>query len=189
MGKLVVGVGVNDANYPVVRFEMVSGKRKRVWICHYYQTWMNMLNRVYSTYPSNDAYRGNITVCDEWLTFSTFKSWMESQDWRGKELDKDLKGCKLYSPANCIFVSKDVNIFCRLFNKQTNTGVPGIIKHKTGYSARTTANGIEYGTFVDTIEEAKQYLQSIRLGWVEGLPDTKEVKELLRAYILRKYAG
>ena len=68
MGKLVVGVGVNDADYPVVRFEMVSGKRKRVWICHYYQTWMNMLNRVYSTYPSNDAYRGNITVCDEWLT-------------------------------------------------------------------------------------------------------------------------
>jgi len=189
MGKLVAGVGVNDANYPVVRFEMVGGKRKRVWICHYYQTWMNMLNRVYSTYPSNEVYRGNIAVCDEWLTFSIFKRWMESQDWADKQLDKDLKLGREYSPANCVFVSSDVNMFCRTFDKQSNTSIPGIIKYKTGYSARTTANGIKYKTFVDTIEEAKQYLQSIRLSWVESLPDTKEVKELLRAYILRKYVG
>jgi hypothetical protein len=39
-----------------------------------------------------------------------FKSWMESQDWKDKELDKDLIGNgKLYSPENCVFVSQELN--------------------------------------------------------------------------------
>ena len=46
--KLVAGVGVNDADYPIVRFgETVNGRKKREWICPYYKTWSAMLNRCY----------------------------------------------------------------------------------------------------------------------------------------------
>lgn len=117
--KLVCGVGINDADYVVQRKETigyVNGKHKQklVWTCPYYRVWTNMLVRCYSTkkqekYPT---YKG-CTVSDEWLTFSVFKSWMEKQDWDGKQLDKDLlfEGNKVYSAETCVFVTKEVNMF------------------------------------------------------------------------------
>ena len=41
--KLVRGVGVNDADYPVYKTE----NGKIVWQCTYYRTWNNMLARAY----------------------------------------------------------------------------------------------------------------------------------------------
>lgn len=117
--KLVFGVGINDAGYTTRKLETigyVNGKRKRktVWACPYYATWASMLQRCYSEkeliqFPT---YR-KCSVCDEWLTFSNFKSWMEKQDFNGKHLDKDLLvlGNKVYSPDYCIFVSPLVNTF------------------------------------------------------------------------------
>jgi len=73
-----------------------------------------MLNRCYSeaTQRKNPTYVG-CYVCEEWLTFSNFKSWMEKQNWEGKELDKDIlvKGNKVYSPETCIFIDASVNSF------------------------------------------------------------------------------
>lgn len=107
--KLVKGVAINDADY-LVRTR-ISGK----WdICHFYKTWQSMLNRCYSEklqakYPT---YIG-CSVCEEWLTFSNFKRWMETQDWEGKHLDKDIliEGNKVYSPETCVFVDGVVNLF------------------------------------------------------------------------------
>ena len=69
-----------------------------------------MLNRCYSGEKKNyiDCY-----VCDQWLTFSSFKTWMEKQDWMGKQLDKDIlvKNNKVYSPDTCVFVSHKTNSF------------------------------------------------------------------------------
>lgn len=117
--KLVYGVGVNDANYVAQRKETVGyvdGKRKQkqVWICPYYRTWADMLNRCYSAkYQERcPTYKG-CAVSEEWLTFSLFKGWMEKQDFEGKQLDKDLlfEGNKIYSPETCVFVSQMVNKF------------------------------------------------------------------------------
>lgn len=109
MGKLICGVGVNDADY-VVR-PTIKGKES--W-CPFYSKWQSMLKRCYSEkcQTKNPTYIG-CSVCKEWLTFSNFKSWMEKQDWEGKELDKDLlvQGNRLYSPEKCIFIDKIVNIF------------------------------------------------------------------------------
>lgn len=117
--KLVYGVAINDADYVVKKNETVgyvNGKRKmkQSWACPYYQAWKSMLRRCYSAklqeeYPT---YSG-CTVSDEWLTFSNFKTWMETQDWEGKQLDKDLlfEGNKVYSAETCIFVSGVVNGF------------------------------------------------------------------------------
>ena len=117
--KLVCGVGINAADYVVKKFEMidyVNGKRKRklVWECPYYRAWRNMLSRCYSAkfherYPT---YK-NCTVSEEWLTFSNFKAWMEKQDFKGMQLDKDLlfEGNKVYNHETCVFVTGAVNKF------------------------------------------------------------------------------
>lgn len=105
--KLVCGVGVNDAWY--ITQPLVEGKRYR---CPYYIRWQSMIERGYSPrfkekYPT---YK-DVTVCEEWHTFSNFRSWMEGQDWVGKQLDKDIivPNNKVYSPETCAFVSSKVN--------------------------------------------------------------------------------
>lgn len=116
--RLVCGVGVNDADYVVVKYEItdIGGKqkRKRAWICPYYQTWKSMLERCFSTkfQERNQTYKG-CSVSEEWLTFSNFRSWMEKQDWEARQLDKDLlfEGNKVYSAGTCVFVTQALNSF------------------------------------------------------------------------------
>lgn len=133
--KLIQGVGVNDADYEIG--SIVNGKRKQ---CPYYTKWQSMIVRCYSLkyqmeYPT---YQG-CTVCDEWLTFSNFKAWMETQDWRGKHLDKDLlvQGNKVYSPETCVFVDSMVNLFT-IDSAATRGNYPlGVYLHECGkYRAR-----------------------------------------------------
>ena len=117
--KLVCGVGINDADYVVTKKETVGyvdGKRKRklIWFCHFHRTWKSMIERCYSIkfQDKNPTYEG-CSVSEEWLTFSVFKNWMETQDWEDNQLDKDLlfEGNKVYSPETCVFVSGMVNLF------------------------------------------------------------------------------
>lgn len=117
--KLVYGVAVNDAGYVVQKEETVGyvngkQKRKRVWVCAYYETWKDMIRRCYSAklQEKRPTYKG-CTVTDEWLTFSNFRAWMVTQDWEGKHLDKDIlfEGNKVYGPETCAFVSPMVNNF------------------------------------------------------------------------------
>ena len=117
--KLVYGVGINDADYVVVKWETfgyAEGKRKqrRVWYCPYYRAWVGMLKRCYSPKLQEDhpTYKG-CSVSEEWLRFSNFKRWMESQGWEGLQLDKDLlfSGNKVYSSETCLFVTQTVNSF------------------------------------------------------------------------------
>lgn len=107
--SLVCGVGVNDADYPVK--PVINGRRIR---CDFYRVWHGMLERCYSEklHVRRPTYIG-CAVCEDWLTFSNFKKWMEVQDWQGKQLDKDLlvTGNKIYSPETCVFVSHLVNTF------------------------------------------------------------------------------
>lgn len=119
MKATVYGVGINDADYAVVKRETigyVDGKQKQklVWACPYYRAWGNMLERCYSPkyQESKPTYKG-CSVSEEWLTFSEFKSWMECQDFEGMQLDKDLlfEGNKVYSKETCVFVTRGVNLF------------------------------------------------------------------------------
>lgn len=104
--KLVHGVGVNDASYSTC--PRVSGKKI---ICPFYRCWQSMLVRCYSKkFQFSCPTYIDCKVCDEWKYFMAFKSWMETQEWEEKELDKDLIGDgKLYSPENCVFVSHALN--------------------------------------------------------------------------------
>jgi len=105
--RKVHGVGVNDTSGYVS--SKVNGKKV---FCPYYDRWKGMLRRCYSAseHKRSPSYIG-CSVCDEWLLFSNFKKWMATQDWQGKQLDKDLlvQGNKIYSPECCLFVSKAIN--------------------------------------------------------------------------------
>lgn len=142
----VRGIGINDAEYPVSTSVCVTNDkgevvRKCVTLCPFYERWSNMLTRCYSKshlskYPT---YLG-CSVCEQWLTFSNFKKWMEKQNWEGKHLDKDLlfPGNKLYSPDTCVFVNPDVNYFI-LVGKEN--GLPtGVSVHKRSGKYRAQCN-------------------------------------------------
>ena len=102
------GVGINDADYAVCPR---GPDGKGVW-CPYYRAWRDMLQRAYSPYhlARNPTYTG-VTVCEEWHSFMAFRAWMETQDWQGKHLDKDIiaPGNKVYSPDTCVFVPQALN--------------------------------------------------------------------------------
>lgn len=115
--KLVYGIGINDADYAVHKFEnlgRVDGKKKvkRIWSCPFYMRWVNVLERCNPTVQQTKkkTYAG-VTICEEWKYFSKFKAWMEQQNWQGMDLDKDIVvfGNKIYSPETCRFVPHYLN--------------------------------------------------------------------------------
>ena len=117
--SLINGVGINDATESITKSVFVNGKYKLVWRCPYYEKWKSMLDRCYfqKGVTRHKAYV-DCYVCDEWLTFSNFKSWMETQDWEGRVLDKDLLvyGNKIYSPKTCLFIDQRINSFIPICN-------------------------------------------------------------------------
>ena len=113
--RVIYGVGLNDAGYQTQLYR----DRKLVLMCPYYKKWKSMLARCYSkgVHKTRSTYIG-CSVCDEWLLFSNFKSWLESHNLSDAELsylhlDKDilLKGNKVYSPDRCALVHPRVNAF------------------------------------------------------------------------------
>ena len=135
--RLVYGVGINDADYVVQRNEVieVDGKRKMkvVWVCPYYQVWTSMLCRCYSyKYQKRFPTYKWCSVSEEWLRFSNFKRWMESQYFEGMQLDKDLlfAGNKVYSAETCVFVTQKVNSFATDNGAKRGEWLIGVNWHK-----------------------------------------------------------
>lgn len=160
--KKVYGVGINDADYSVYYRE--GGK---VYRCPYYRKWTGMLERCYSEkYHAKEPTYKDCTVCDEWLYFSNFREWMESQNWEGKQLDKDILyyGNKEYSPDKCIFVTQEIN--CLLTNTyQSKTDLPvGVHLDKDNitnpYASQISVNGqkLHLGYYKTAEEAHKKYM-------------------------------
>lgn len=123
-----------------------------------------MLKRCYSEnlHKSSPTYL-DCEVCDEWKTFSNFRSWMESQDWEGKELDKDLLGNgKLYSPDTCTFLPRIVNSFLLENKSRRGKTLLGVSKRKNRFYASCkdtfTGNKIYLGCFKDQVSAHKAWI-------------------------------
>lgn len=129
--KLIFGVGINDVDYNVYSYEYVDGKEKVVWSCPFYVKWKSMLERCYYSKLYVPNYL-DCEVCDDWLKLSLFKKWMETQDWEGKQLDKDLlvTGNRIYSPETCVFVERRVNSFLTESNAARGEYPIGVSWHK-----------------------------------------------------------
>ena len=177
--RTVYGVGINDADYMIeVR---IDGKR---FGCPYYRKWQNMLMRCYDPkfHEKHPTYK-DCFVCDEWLTFSNFRKWMESHDWEGKHLDKDIfiPGNKEYSPDKCLFVSQHVN---KLFGEDTAArGIcaTGVWKYKNKYCAEITVGRKKrYLGLYETEKEAREiykkakYAEVVRVAFMQPCKKTAE---------------
>lgn len=116
----ICGFGINDADYAVIKVDVVDGKKRTVWKCPYYSKWIGMIKRCYSIneLKRKPSYK-DCYVCEEWKYFMAFRSWMIEQDWEGKQLDKDLLVYqnKVYSPDTCIFIEQKLNKFMTKSNK------------------------------------------------------------------------
>lgn len=171
---LVAGVGVNDADYRVTKKE----NGVIVWECPYYSLWRNMLKRCYIERPSYKSY-SNVTVCKDWHTFTNFKQWMEDKDWEGKQLDKDILsmlngGEKQYNSSNCLFVTKEVNMFFQIQNKNSITGASWVRSYNK-YNAGGYSKGKYYflGSFKTRVEAHKVW-QGWRIGLLRDMRDNQK---------------
>lgn len=103
----VFGVGINDLPYEISK--IVDGKQK---LCPFYSTWKHVIERSFCEKRkiANITYNG-VSCIEGWILATTFKAWMETQNWEGLHLDKDIikAGNKLYSPETCVFVPQRLN--------------------------------------------------------------------------------
>ena len=145
-----------------------------------------MLSRCYG--KRSQTNRKSPSVCEEWLIFSNFKSWMEQQDWEGKHLDKDflVYQNKIYSPETCCFVTNRINSF--LLKGRGNKGVNPIGVWPAGNSFHARISGgvgknSYLGSF-NTTEEAHQAWQKAKIKQAQDLAanqtDERVIKGLLR---------
>ena len=117
--------------------------------------WHNMFHRV-----ENYTQYSNVTICDEWHTYSNFYQWYSTNYVHGWDLDKDIKGGKAYSPDFCVFVPREVNLLFREVNTKYGKGV---VQNGNGYQAQITIDGKneKLGTY-PTINEATMAYQKAR---------------------------
>lgn len=174
--KLIWGVGINDADYPVERFK----DGKMVWICPYYHKWRKMLERCYS-----DKWRAlrpsykDVTVVEEWLLFSTFKQWMVEQDQPlDYQLDKDIlvPGNNVYGPDTCLLVPKHINnLFVNVASHARRGKYPaGVNKVNNKYKAQISKSGkMTHIGYYFTPEEA-------HVAWRKE--KTKQIEEYANLY-------
>lgn len=196
--KLVYGVGINDADYQTREYITVEGgdgkkKQKVVWRCPFYSRWQSMLTRCYSHkhQEKHPTYIG-CYVCDDWLTFSKFKQWMEKQEWEGKQLDKDIlyPQNKLYSPETCVFVDGRVNNFVTECNSSRGQWMIGVnwYKAKNKFQARCNdgSGKTKHLGYFDTELEAHQAWlkckQEVALELAAEQTDPRVAKALIERY-------
>lgn len=152
--RLVYGIGINDVDYFVQ--PRVNG---RTTFCPFYQCWQNMLLRCCSeAYQSRRPTYIGCKVCDEWLSLTAFKSWMQLQPWEGMDLDKDMiGGGKLYSPESCVFIPHALNILFNGHGSARGEWPIGVSwhKHDRKFRAYVTVNGkYKHLGHFDTADEA-----------------------------------
>ncbi len=197
------GVGINDSTTPITKREYlgkIEGKHKyrTIWQCPFYIKWSGILERVYckKKHMKNPTYK-DCTLQESWLIFSNFKSWMEKQDWKGKEIDKDIliQGNKHYSEETCVFVTTKINNFLLACDKSRGNYMLGVhLKQRTHdfvYGAtcqNPITNRCEHIGYFDTELKAHIAWKNRKYKHAVMLLDTEKViDEKIREGILNRY--
>lgn len=142
--KLLYGVGLNDT----------KGQSQTAA----YQCWASMLNRCYASISRKErpTYE-DCSVCDDWLTFSSFKAWFDRCNVEGWHLDKDLltPGNKVYSPYTCLFIPRGLNYFANSNARQRGDLPLGVHAMNGRYEAGIRESGKRrHIGYFDTPQEA-----------------------------------
>ena len=125
-----------------------------------YPIWCSIHNRAGKAKGYED-----VTICDDWYTFSNFYKWYRDNYVKGWHVDKDilLQCNREYSPQNCIMVPRVINnLFKRSFSMH---GIKGVYldKRTDKYYAqiRVDGNTKQSGSSLD-IHVAHQYYVELR---------------------------
>lgn len=178
--KIIHGVGVND---------LLDVGNTTI-----FKLWHSMLTRCYADYaPRKFPSYIDCSVCEEWLTFSNFKKWVESPESNyreGYQLDKDIliQGNREYSPNACCFVPLELNTLITI-HKNTCSDTPvGVNRFRDKYVARVS--GVGYLGIYDTPEDAfsayktakEQRIKQVATDYFNRGEINKEVYEALMRY-------
>lgn len=187
IGKTVQGIGHNDEKYP----SRVDGKKTREYI-----TWKGVLLRcTENSWIRRPSYTG--TTCSEnFKSYSFFYEWCNKQvgfrniddNMEIWQLDKDLlvKGNKLYSEDNCVFVPKKINNLLTKSNALRGVYVIGVhfVKKTNKYTAQiNNGRGVRHYLWCfDTEQEAFVFYKAAKEKRIKSLAN--EYKDQLdpRAY-------
>lgn len=186
MVRMICNRGIADPDYKVTRSEKTDKGWKIVWVCPIYEKWKSMIHRCYSGKDYSD-----VTVCEEWLTFSNFKKWMETQDWEGKELDKDLLmlGAKIYSPETCCFISRKLNnVLINLFRARESKYLMGVQEYPDRGNKRFKAQinlgkGTKFLGWFYSENSAHSMWQRRKLEYLSNLDLPEQDKSVLKILI------
>lgn len=155
--KSVYGVGyIGEGEYK----SKINGKRTPQ-----YATWRSMIARCYDEkYHEKQPTYIHCSVSPEWHNFQNFAKWYDENyyevDNQRMELDKDIliKGNKVYSSENCVFVPKNINGLFIKCNASRGDLPIGVHFHKENnkFIARcmngTGGNRIHLGSFTSPEE-------------------------------------
>lgn len=114
----------------------VKGDRSSKVVPALYTAWVNFRRRC--TTDSPVYYRWykakGIKVCDEWNSYATFRAWALANGFRkGLQIDRE-NGALGYEPANCRWVTREVQQANRTFSKLGRKPRP--IRWKPGSKGR-----------------------------------------------------
>lgn len=116
------GVGINDADY--ITQPRINGKQVK---CPAYKLWASMIDRGYSDrWKKKKPTYMDVTVCNEWLSFTKFREWYCDNYIEGWQLDKDLTtSSRQYGPHACVFVPMWMNMFLHGVRAEATGGLTG----------------------------------------------------------------
>lgn len=155
--------------------------------CPHYIRWRNMLSRCYSEEPKDrDASYHDCDVSKEWLSLNNFKLWVESQDWQGKHLDKDLLVPKnrIYAPSRCLLIDGELNMFLSKIGKARGYTVKKGRKKRYISQIRIDGNSREIGRFY-TEEEAAECYKAAKTKLLVEKADEYKYNEVIHDALIR----
>ena len=179
------GVGINDAPYKTTYVANDGTKYK----CPYYSVWASLIERCFNPefWKRKPTYQG-CTLEDSWKTFSVFKAWMETQDWQGKHLDKDLINwdAKHYGPDTCLFISPALNnLLCLRSNGRGKLPIgvsTTVCKGHTYYIASCSFYGKQKRLgYFKTPEEAAAKYKEAKMAYIEELSSKEKDPRIRQA--------
>ena len=163
---LIEGVGINDGTYPTMKVKE-------------YQLWRGMMCRCFNEREllKYHRYKG-CTVSDNFKHYTYFYEWCNRQigfGFDGWHLDKDIliKGNKIYSEDNCVFVPSEVNMLFTKSNSTRGLYPIGVSMNYKKLRARCSVDGVYIliGSSYNTPNDAFYAYKEFKENYIKTVAD------------------
>lgn len=146
-----------------------EGKKKRIliWSDPFYDKWVQMKLRVETKRYFEKSY-----CSEEWKTFSNFKKWMETKNFKGMDLDKDIliPNNRTYSSETCCFVPNYINSCILVSSKKENNLPLGVTFHKASNKyvsqCKIAKKGKKYSKYYNDPQDAHREWQKFKISGI-----------------------